>query len=282
MEISVSAAILDFLTGIHVKRDAHNRRQAIFDEAYRKAYGDMWTHTGEYKPLPEYIGNGKNKTNESFVIRYNKRAIREAIKEHIKKDFTDLGSKDEAGFKKWHETLCKKIVDIGTVEVELLENISANKDAFNKGKKANKEIENVKKLGEYEFAKKVLERETDLKKKTFQISDIICHTKLDNTTFSCGQAQKLVNMMLKYLYIYCNCEGISDLNKVVQYFHCPLDSYVLQAAFDEKESEHTLPWSQLTEYEEYKTLQDEISKRIRKQGEYETAFKWELAEWPFS
>ena len=55
--------------------------------------------------------------------------------------------------------------------------------------------------------------------------------KESRNVFTYGQAQKLVNMMLKYLYIYYQCEGWDDLEKLRSFFHVPIDSYVLKAAF---------------------------------------------------
>ena len=83
-------------------------------------------------------------------------------------------------------------------------------------------------------------------------------------------------MMLKYLYIYYDCEGWNDLDKLVAYFHVPIDSYVLKAASKKYKD---MPWSKINCYEEYKRCQEEIQTFVREK--YQNAFEWELTEWPF-
>lgn len=105
-----------------------------------------------------------------------------------------------------------------------------------------------------------------------------------------GQAQKLVNMMLKYLYAYYKCEEIDDLKEVVKFFHAPIDRYVLNASLGTEtftdNKKNKIPWSQIISYKEYLDVQKEIRAKIDANPLYQayknkTAFEWELAEWPF-
>ena len=116
---------------------------------------------------------------------------------------------------------------------------------------------------------------------SINILDIfLCHTDIDSQShvFTYGQAQKLVNMMIKYLYIFYKCEGWNDLDHLVSYFHVPIDSYVLKEVRQDKKS-NEIPWSKINCYEEYECYQKEIQTFARKK--YQNAFEWELTEWPF-
>ena len=214
----------------------------------------MATHTVAYKKDREEYS--KYIEGQNTRVGDNKKKIREAIKRYIKVWFTNneadssnlielqkINSPD--AFNKWHKTLCDAIVIINC-EIEQLQ---AKDETFH----------------------------------TINISDVLCHVDKNiqsSHVFTYGQAQKLVNMMLKYLYIYYDCEGWNDLDKLVAYFHVPIDSYVLKAA---SEKNKDMPWSKINCYEEYKRCQEEIQTFVRGkyQQKYQNAFEWELTEWPF-
>ena len=94
--------------------------------------------------------------------------------------------------------------------------------------------------------------------------------------FTCGRAQKWVNMMLKYLWLMDLLpEEIKE-----ESLHVPIDSFILQRlsqqVLDVKGSGETYcyrkkAWSAITDYKDYKDLQDEIRKitpnPIRWEGE---------------
>lgn len=94
--------------------------------------------------------------------------------------------------------------------------------------------------------------------------------------FTCGQAQKWVNMTLKYLWLLDLLpEEIKE-----ESLHVPIDSFILQRlskqVSDVTGSGETycykhMAWSAITEYTDYKDLQDEIRKitpnPIRWEGE---------------
>lgn len=94
--------------------------------------------------------------------------------------------------------------------------------------------------------------------------------------FTCGQAQKWVNMTLKYLWL------MDLLPKEIkeESLHVPIDSFILQRlrmqvsdvnGFGETYRYREKVWSAITEYTDYKDLQDEIRKitpnPIRWEGE---------------
>ncbi len=61
-----------------------------------------------------------------------------------------------------------------------------------------------------------------------------------------GQAQKWINMTLKYWLLFGN-ERISEIEKNAKYFHLPVDSIVQKAFFSK-----SLPaWSKISSYEDY-------------------------------
>lgn len=253
-KILVSKEILDFLTGIYYEKDKEDiasRKEKIFNRAFNMAYKDMATHTVAYKKDREEYS--KYIEGQNTRVGNNKKEIRKAIKRYIKVWFTNneadsynlielqkINSPD--AFNEWHKNLCDAIVIINC-EIEQLQ---AKDETFH----------------------------------TINISDVLCHVDKNIQplhVFTYGQAQKLVNMMLKYLYIYYDCEGWNDLDKLVAYFHVPIDSYVLKAAALENYKD--MSWSKINCYEEYKRCQEEIQTFARKK--YQNAFEWELTEWPF-
>ncbi len=240
--IAVRKEILNFLTGIH----GDSRERKIFDEAFSKAYRDMASHTVAYvSPAfkAEYIDGSQERCEN------NKTAIKAAIKAYITDDFRNLAAvTQEIGFEVWHATLCDKIIHIGgNCPVEL------------EDRKEQKQV--------------------------IPIEKILCHQILKTELFTYGQAQKLVNMMLKYLYIYCSCEGWTCLDGLVDSFHTPIDRYVLRASLGTWDYRGT-PWSQIKDKREYLQCQRDIKAAIDAKEKYkryaaQTAFQWELAEWPF-
>ncbi len=267
--------ILDFLTGIHCKSDrsgGDERKKKIFDRAFYNAYGDMSTHTVYYQEDAK-----KYFKDDNAICRYNKMAIKEAIKEYIKEDFKELKKVED--FSTWHEALCNKIVEIKKEHQFTAKLISpedqTNKDAVNR--KKNRQLSEAY-PEDYEYVLQIIEKH-NLSIINMPINKILRHSDLANTVFSYGQVQKLVNMMLKYLYIYCYCEGIKDLEHLVKYFHCPIDRYVLKAVCSKENYEGT-PWSQL-DSTQYEACQKVISDYVKDKSQYTSAFEWELSEWPF-
>ncbi len=251
-KISVSREILNFLTGVYYekgKEDIASRKERIFDRAFYLAYKDMATHTVAYyrEEYEKYI------QGESRRCAENRKKVREAIKNYIKKWFikeetedyslTELFDINPEDFDKWHRNLCEEIVTIQCSAEDL--------------------------------------EAKDKTKNTVDISRLLCHTdKNIKGVFTYGQAQKLVNMMLKYLYIYYQCEGWNELDDLCEKFHVPIDSYVLKA-FSQKDRFEGKAWSKFTDYEkEYMACQKQIENFAAEKG-YPNAFKWELAEWPF-
>ncbi len=94
-----------------------------------------------------------------------------------------------------------------------------------------------------------------------------------NIDFHFGQAQKWINMTVKYLYLINDI----DLSKIINYAHIPLDNYVFKAA--EKELGIKQPiksWSRM-DNQEYTTYQLELRDAIIKNRE--TPLKWEMIYW---
>ena len=87
-----------------------------------------------------------------------------------------------------------------------------------------------------------------------------------------GQAQKLLNMSLKYLYneyaAYkgeLNQFGFPD-NNIEYFFHLPIDSQIRNYLVDKYQFTNptSLPWSQWT-YDHYMSFQNQLRKRISNQ-----------------
>lgn len=109
---------------------------------------------------------------------------------------------------------------------------------------------------------------------------------LKEEKFTIGQAQKWVNMTLKYLWLLNALPtGIKP-----EYLHVPIDSYIIEIAYDNKnkfenalgllEDKPPKSWSKLSEYDEYFEIQEAIRKAIKTNTTNETIpIKWESLAW---
>lgn len=109
-----------------------------------------------------------------------------------------------------------------------------------------------------------------------------CEKKLlkPNENFTYGQAQKWINMTLKYLWL------LDLLPKEIEEesLHVPIDSFILQKLKKEQVPGVTgsgetyyynsNTWSTITDYKNYKDLQDEIKKIS-----FPNPIQWEGAAW---
>lgn len=69
--------------------------------------------------------------------------------------------------------------------------------------------------------------------------------------FTVGQAQKWINMSLKYLSVFNH----SQCANVYQYFHIPLDSYILEAIIGPDYLQKVGAWSRISDYDIYLSIQ---------------------------
>ena len=241
--MGIEMAIYNFVTGIECKS---KENKPTYEEAYKRAFQlawkDMATHT--LKISDEFKENKYDRyfNGESKLKKGNKERLKEQLADIIKVEFDKLlTAKDKDSFDDAHKRICEYIVD--------------------------------------DFPKCEIEYHIDKNdKEKVIIKDLYAH--MDNTiseTFSYGQAQKLVNMLVKYMYIYhkiysFDCKDGIFLDKV-ELYHVPIDSYVLQAIEDKS------AWSKIKCYEhEYNPLQKKISEKANKQG-YSNPFEWELDNW---
>lgn len=250
--ICVSKEALDFLTGIHADRENIEQRKAeMVDRAFDLAFKDMSTHTVAYKVSVK----GRYFNDDSVRCSENKNNVKECIRKYIiaklfeSPDLSELKKylKDK-NFDEWHKCACSRLVEI--------------QDAGLTCKLTEKT----------EKGKNKVEMEWD-------ISDVLIQNHTGKEVFSYGQAQKLINMMIKYLYIYYQCEGLNDLDGLIECAHVPIDRFVLKGAFD-TENYNRVPWSQFGTYEEYMDCKKEIDSKAKEDG-YPNGFQWELAKWPF-
>lgn len=89
-----------------------------------------------------------------------------------------------------------------------------------------------------------------------------------------GQAQKWINMTVKYLYLF----GGYTFDSVFEYLHIPIDNYIFNAVKDELKFNRpkNISWSKLdkTEYLKYQIA---IREEFRKKGEL--PLDWEFDNW---
>ncbi len=162
------------------------------------------------------------------------------------------------------KNICKNILSpIKTKEGE----ISFESSDFDKWHKAKCEEIKEKMNGNYE---------------TVNNSD----EKVLEEDFTIGQAQKWVNMTLKYLWLL----NALPTGVKPEYLHVPIDSYIIEIAYDNKnkfenalgllEDKPPKSWSKLSEYDEYFEIQEAIRKAIKTNTTNETIpIKWESLAW---
>lgn len=101
----------------------------------------------------------------------------------------------------------------------------------------------------------------------------------DKSQFTVGIAQKWINMSFKYIYSFVDIwKNDGDLHMQLDDFnacHVPLDSYVIRNAADLKDGtryifsgwdEEKTRWSQLSGYESYLGMQEDLRKFARDNG----------------
>ncbi len=112
------------------------------------------------------------------------------------------------------------------------------------------------------------------------------NTNILKKDFTIGQAQKWVNMTLKYLWLL----NALPTGVKPEYLHVPIDSYIIEIAYDNKnkfenalgllEEKPEKSWSELYKYEEYFKIQEAIRKAIKTNTTNETIpIKWESLAW---
>jgi len=77
-----------------------------------------------------------------------------------------------------------------------------------------------------------------------------------------GFAQKWINMTLKYWLLLGN-DRVPNINKNAEFFHIPIDSYVLTKMLEE---DNPTPWTQIEDYNEYMGYQKK--QRDKNTGNY--------------
>lgn len=112
------------------------------------------------------------------------------------------------------------------------------------------------------------------------------NTNILKKDFTIGQAQKWVNMTLKYLWLL----NALPTGVKPEYLHVPIDSYIIEIAYDNKnkfenalgllEEKPKKSWSKLSEYETYFKIQEAIRKAIKTNTTNKTIpIKWESLAW---
>jgi len=77
---------------------------------------------------------------------------------------------------------------------------------------------------------------------------LLCNNLIEQwSELSFGQAQKWINMTLKYWFLLGE-DRIKSITKNCAYFHIPIDSYVQKGMFKETNPK---PWSKINNYDDY-------------------------------
>lgn len=104
--------------------------------------------------------------------------------------------------------------------------------------------------------------------------------------FHYGQAQKWLNMLIKYLYVYNVPEltAAVENERIIEWFHVPIDNIVIALAWKNLNLPNpVVAWSKMSE-NDYLKYQEELQKSIRstvtENADESIPFYWELIHWP--
>lgn len=90
-----------------------------------------------------------------------------------------------------------------------------------------------------------------------------------------GQAQKWVNMTIKYLYIL----NEHTFDNVFDFLHIPVDNYIFKVVKEKLGIDKPKnPWSKLDETE-YLNYQNDIRKKLKEEEKYISPLDWEFKIW---
>jgi hypothetical protein len=251
MSSELMNAVNNFVTGIYA-----GDKTPTFDDVYKKAFQmawkDMSTHTLKIKEdYKEYL------TGDTKIVIDNKKVVMQEIRETIRTNglITLISAQSKDEFEKAHKDLCDYIArdQAGEGEEESKQRLSGEKVSIQVAKDTTKKV---------------------------CVRDIYQHMRIDSTTFSYGQAQKLVNMLVKYLFVYNQLYQIKELENMTpehtEFYHVPLDSIVLKAAGKKEVS-----WSQIASYDGYRNIQEYVTDLMKKKsGPAKSPFIYELTYWP--
>ena len=101
------------------------------------------------------------------------------------------------------------------------------------------------------------------------------YEKVCGDQFCIGQAQKWVNMTVKYLYLIDS----ECVKLFADFAHMPLDNYVFAAARDHLGlfSDGLIPWSKIKDYSVYLNYQKELKKAVEPLNT--SPLQWEPSYW---
>lgn len=95
--------------------------------------------------------------------------------------------------------------------------------------------------------------------------------------FTYGQAQKWLNMTIKYLYMLEVKEYSFD--NVIMWLHIPVDNFIFKAVKEELNIKRLtkVSWSRWNNYDEYLEYQNDIRKKLKEEDI--SPLRWEFENW---
>ena len=156
-----------------------------------------------------------------------------------------------------------------------------------KNKEDKKGIEECRAIVEHLIAHEIKNCLPDANQEAYnkfhlELCDKIKEVYRDRYTITYGQAQKWVNMTMKYLCVLSegNFTGKFEwLSRFYPYLHVPIDSIILykivEARFPNINLDKNLSWSKIDKYEFYL----EIQKNLRKSLTAMSPMDWEFEVW---
>lgn len=104
--------------------------------------------------------------------------------------------------------------------------------------------------------------------------------KLKGMGYTIGQAQKWVNMTMKYLIVL----GVQFDDMILERLHVPLDSIIIERAvkhnlLSTEKLGDKFSWSRIDSYDKYISIQNEIRENLRIKKNINKPILWEFQAW---
>lgn len=98
------------------------------------------------------------------------------------------------------------------------------------------------------------------------------YNKIANHKIYIGQAQKWINMTLKYLFALGETR-IAGITKNYEYFHFPLDNIIIQKLENMASGKFKVAWSRIDNYNVYLEYQHQMRKTFAGQIPLDVEFR---------
>lgn len=215
------------------------------------------------------MSKAKNKIDEKDILEFFKYSyfgnLQDPIEASVNRayrdmcrtlDFKNITENDKKNFKEEVKSIFKDII---------------------KNKDKNQNLNNIKNQDEFDIWHRRLCNNIIKKSKKIEKIKETDEGKEEKIQFTYGQAQKWLNMTIKYLYMLEVKEYSFD--NVIMWLHIPVDNFIFKAVKEELNIKRPtkVSWSRWNNYDEYLEYQNDIRKKLKEEDI--SPLRWEFENW---